>query len=120
MTYRKRAKERHEVLHRVRHSRDAQEAETAAQVWREREELLKRKGVKSSSQAEIVAMGAIPTQPGASASSAPPHQAQPNFDCDHSGGGLDINMNKDLLPQALVHLSKQPNGGMPTFSLDDS
>lgn len=107
------------MAHKVRHSRDAHEAETATQVWREREELLKRKGAKSSSQAETVVTGAVPTQPGASALSAPPHQAHPDFDCDYGGGGIDINMYDDLLPQALVDLSKQPNGGMPTSSLDD-
>lgn len=106
------------MAHRVRHSRDAQEAETATQVWREREELLKRKGTKSSSQAETLATGVVPTQPGASASSTLPHQAHPDFDCHDSGGGIDINMNEDLLPQALVDLSKQPNSGMPTSSLD--
>jgi len=34
------------------------------------EELIKRKGIKSLAQAETTAMGSIPTQPGASASTA--------------------------------------------------
>ena len=116
--YRKREKERHEMAYRARHSRDAQEAEYAAQVWREREELLQQKDGKSA-QADNLATGAIPTQAGASVLSAPLHIAQPDFDCDHSSGGIDIDMDDNFLPQALVHLDKQPNGGMPTFNLDD-
>lgn len=109
--YRKREKERREMAYRAWHSRDAQEAEHAAQVWCEREELLQQKDRKSA-QADDLATGV-------GASSAPPHIAQPTFDSDHSGGGIDINMDVDFLPQALVHLDKQPNGGMSTFNLDD-
>src|SRR5258708_25765289 len=72
-----------------------------------------------TAQAETITPGSTPTQPGANASSAPSRQAQPEFGCNHGSGGIDIDMNPEPLPQAVVYLNEQPNGGMPTPSLDD-
>lgn len=116
-TYKRRDQERREIAYRIRHSRDAQEAEDVAQFWQQREELLEHKGKNSPKQAEIMSTSSIPTQPAASTSTAPPH-TQHDFDCDPGSGGLDFDMN-EVFPQAVIHLHKQPNGGMPIPSLDD-
>ena len=62
------------MVYRTRHSRDAQEAEYAVQVWREHEEL-QQKARTSSAHLGNAATGAIPTQAGTSVSSAPSHIA---------------------------------------------
>ena len=87
-------------------------------VWGEREDLIKSKGTTSSAQEGTIATCPIPTQPGPS-TSAQSHQAHPNFSCGHGGGGVDIDKNENLLPQAVTHLHEQPDAGMPTSSFCD-
>jgi hypothetical protein len=113
----RRERERRELSYRIRHSRDEQSAKYVAQVLRTQDELHKHIDTRSA-QAVIEPTDPIPTHPGANTSAALPHQVQPDFGCEHSTGDINIDMNEDL-PQALVHLHKQLNHGMPTSSLDD-
>ena len=102
--YKKRDRDRRDIAYKILHSRDAQGAEHVAQVWREREELLKHK-CAGSAQARVVPMDPILNQPGASTSAALPHQAPPDFGYERESCDMSIDMNEDL-PQALVHLNK--------------